>query len=84
MRAAGIGGDPKEGFSFYSRRVTLGGVLVATFLYWLEDQSEGCVESWAFLDRRIEDVMRIGRARSTLEGWVDRVLRRRPFADAAR
>lgn len=75
-RTIGFGDDPKEGFDYYSRRATLGSVLVATFLYWLEDQSDGCVETWAFLDRRIEDVLRIGRARSTIEGWIDRALGR--------
>ena len=69
-RTAGLGGDPKEGFSYYSRRATLAGVLGATLLYWLDDQSTDCADSWAFLDRRIEDVMRIGRLRSTLEGWA--------------
>ena len=39
-RTAGLGGDPKDGFSYYSRRATLAGVVVATFLYWLDDQSE--------------------------------------------
>ena len=71
--AAGLGGSPGEGFSYYSRRATLAAVLVATFLYWLEDQSEDFADSWAFLDRRIEDVMRIGQAR----GHLDRLLGRR-------
>ncbi len=69
-RLAGLGGDRRDGFSYYSRRGTLAGVLVASFLYWLDDQSDGCGESWAFVDRRIEDVMRLGRARSTLERWT--------------
>lgn len=69
-RAAGLGGDPKDGFSYYSRRATLAGVLGTTLLYWLDDQSAGSGESWAFLDRRIEGVMQIGRMRSTLEGWT--------------
>ena len=43
------------GFSYYSRRATLAGVLAASFLYWLDDQSDGCADSWAFLDRRIEE-----------------------------
>lgn len=72
--AAGLGGSPAEGFSYYSRRATLAGVLVATFLYWLDDQSDGCADSWAFLDRRIDDVTRIGKARSQL----DRVFAWRP------
>jgi ubiquinone biosynthesis protein COQ9 len=76
--AAGLGGAPGEGFSYYSRRATLAAVLVGTFLYWLEDQSESFADTWAFLDRRIEDVMRMGQARTWLEG----LLGRRPKAAA--
>lgn len=72
-QAAGMGGDPREGFSYYSRRATLAAVLLATFFYWLDDQSEDCADSWAFLDRRIEDAMRVGRARSQLERWFGRL-----------
>ncbi len=69
-RTAGLGGEPGDGFSYYSKRATLAAVLVASFLYGLDDQSEDCAESWAFVDRRIEDVMRIGRARSEVERWT--------------
>jgi ubiquinone biosynthesis protein COQ9 len=71
-QAAGLGGGPAEGFSYYSRRATLAGVLTATFLYWLQDQSDGFADSWAFLDRRIEDVMRFGQASSRLSGLFGR------------
>jgi ubiquinone biosynthesis protein COQ9 len=64
--AAGIAGDKRD-FSYYTRRVTLTGVLVSTFLFWLEDQSEGHADTWTFLDRRIEDVMRIGKACSRFD-----------------
>jgi ubiquinone biosynthesis protein COQ9 len=79
-QAAGLGGSPTEGFAYYSRRATLAAVLTSTLLYWLGDQSEDCAASWAFLDRRIEDVMRIGRVRSTIEGWTSRLTGRRPSA----
>jgi ubiquinone biosynthesis protein COQ9 len=69
--AVGMGGGPGEGFSWYSRRATLAAVLVTTLLYWLEDSSEDHADSWAFLDRRIEDVMRIGK----LRGQVTDMLR---------
>ena len=36
-----------------------GEVYGSTVLYWLEDKSEGQAESWKFLDRRIEDVMKV-------------------------
>ena len=77
-RTAGLGGEPQEGFSYYSRRATLAGVLGATLLYWLDDQSPDCAESWAFLDRRIEGVMQIGKMRSTLDGWLGWLGGRRP------
>ncbi len=50
-------GDNSADFSFYTRRALLAGVLSATALYWLEDDSEGCSETWAFLDRRIDDAL---------------------------
>jgi ubiquinone biosynthesis protein COQ9 len=77
-QAAGVDSDQRPDFSFYSRRLTLGGVLVATFLYWLEDRSELSRDSWAFLDRRIEDVMRIGRARAALGTLASRLPFGRP------
>ena len=73
---AGLGGAPSDGFDYYSRRATLAGVLTASFLYWLDDKSDECADSWAFLDRRIEDVMRIGRARS--ESALGRLADRAP------
>ena len=82
-QTAGLGGAPSDGFDYYSRRATLAGVLTASFLYWLDDKSDECADSWAFLDRRIEDVMRIGRARSGIERWAG-WLTGRPPASAAR
>jgi ubiquinone biosynthesis protein COQ9 len=46
-------------YNWYTKRATLSGVYSATVLYWLGDQSEGAPATWAFLDRRIEDVMQI-------------------------
>ena len=79
-RTAGLGGSPAEGFAYYSRRATLAGVLTATLLCWLGDQSENSAATWAFLDRRIEDVMRIGRLRSRIDGWAARFTGARPSA----
>ncbi|WP_172299618.1 COQ9 family protein [Pseudoruegeria sp. HB172150] len=51
-------GDPSEDINWYTKRATLSGVYSATVLYWLGDTSEGYEATWAFLDRRIEDVMK--------------------------
>lgn len=50
-------GDTSRDINWYSKRATLSAVYSATVLYWLGDNSEGNAETWAFLDRRIENVM---------------------------
>ncbi|PWR22281.1 COQ9 family protein [Zavarzinia compransoris] len=60
-------GDESENFSFYSKRLILGGVYSATVAYWLQDDSEGRAKTWEFLDRRIDDVMQIGKLRARVE-----------------
>src|SRR5262249_29371174 len=51
-------GDTSTDFNFYTKRATLAGVYSSTLLCWLNDRSEGNEETWSFLDRRIDDVMR--------------------------
>jgi ubiquinone biosynthesis protein COQ9 len=55
-------GDVSTDFSHYTRRALLAGVVSATTFYWLDDPSEGHRDTWAFLDRRLSDVMGIGQA----------------------
>lgn len=50
-------GDTSEDYNWYSKRLTLSGVISATLLFWMGDDSEDHAESWVFLDRRIENVM---------------------------
>ncbi|MCX8507979.1 MAG: COQ9 family protein [Rhodobacteraceae bacterium] len=57
-------GDNSADVNWYTKRMTLSAVYSATVLYWLGDESEGRAESWAFLDRRIEDVMRFEKAKA--------------------
>ena len=57
-------GDPSDDINWYTKRATLAGVYGATVLYWLGDESPGYQATWAFLDRRIEDVMRIEKAKA--------------------
>lgn len=59
-------GDTSQDANWYTKRATLSGVYSATLLYWLGDDSEGHVRTWAFLDRRIEDVMRIETAKAQI------------------
>jgi len=59
-------GDRSTDFSFYTKRMLLAGVYGATLLYWLDDRSENTDATWAFLDRRIADVMRIPQIRARI------------------
>ena len=53
-----IAGDTSTAFNHYTKRMTLGAVYASTLIAWLDDQSEGWTDTSAFLDRRIDDVMR--------------------------
>jgi ubiquinone biosynthesis protein COQ9 len=63
-----MAGDRATDASYYSKRGLLLAVWSTTFFYWLEDHSVGLRESWAFLDRRIDNVMQFGKARAQIEG----------------
>lgn len=57
-------GDTSDDYNWYTKRATLSGVYASTVLYWLGDDSPEHRDTWAFLDRRIEDVMRIEKAKA--------------------
>lgn len=50
-------GDTSTDYNFYTKRALLAWVYSSTFLYWLRDHSDGWENTWAFLDRRIEEVL---------------------------
>lgn len=56
-------GDTSADFSYYTKRLTLAAVYGSTLLVWLDDSSDGFEASWAFLDRRIENVMQFETAK---------------------
>jgi ubiquinone biosynthesis protein COQ9 len=53
-------GDTSDDYNHYTKRVLLSGVITTTTIRWLNDQSESHTESWAFLDRRIDNVLKVG------------------------
>jgi ubiquinone biosynthesis protein COQ9 len=66
-------GDTSTDFNFYTKRALLAGVYSSTLLYWLNDDSPGFENSWAFLDRRIEQVMQIQKARGRFDKLAARL-----------
>ena len=69
-----IAGDTSTDFNHYTKRMTLGAVYGSTLLVWLDDKSEGWVETAAFLDRRIDDVMKIEKFKAEWRGSADQRL----------
>jgi ubiquinone biosynthesis protein COQ9 len=69
-----IAGDTSTDFNHYTKRITLGAVYGSTLLVWLDDQTEGWSETAAFLDRRIDDVMRIEKFKAEWRGSSDQRL----------
>ncbi|MFV3074718.1 COQ9 family protein [Niveispirillum fermenti] len=65
-------GDASTDYNFYTKRLLLSGVVAATTLYWLDDQSEGMADTWSFLDRRISDVLALGKGIGRMTGGADR------------
>lgn len=57
-------GDTSRDINWYTKRATLSGVYASTVLYWLGDDSIGHQATWEFLDRRIDDVMRVEKAKA--------------------
>ena len=57
-------GDTATDYNWYTKRMILGSVYSATVLFWLGDTSPDHANTWAFLDRRIEDVMRFEKAKA--------------------
>ena len=52
-------GDSSDDVNWYTKRATLSAVYSSTLLYWLGDTDPENGPTWAFLDRRIDDVMQI-------------------------
>ncbi len=66
-------GDRSSDFSWYTKRASLGAVYAATLLYWLNDDSEDDVRTAEFLDRRIDGLMVIPKARAKLKEAASRL-----------
>lgn len=59
-------GDNSADVNWYSKRATLSTVYGATVLYWLGDDSADAQDTRAFLERRIEGVMRFEKIKGRL------------------
>lgn len=65
-------GDEATDFNHYSKRAILIGVYGSTTLVFLDDDSEDLARTVAFLDRRIDAVMRFEKAKARWRGGARR------------
>ncbi len=60
-------GDTAKDYNHYTKRGLLSGVIISTTLVWLSDESENHADSYAFLHRRIENVLQFGKVVSKIK-----------------
>lgn len=59
-------GDTSTDYNYYTKRTILAGVYAATLSVFASDKSEGKADTHAFLDRRIEGIIRFEKAKAQL------------------
>ena len=66
-----LAGDTATDYNHYTKRALLAGIYAATLAVLVDDTSEGRAETRAFLDRRIEGVMKFEKAKARFLGPRD-------------
>jgi ubiquinone biosynthesis protein COQ9 len=66
-------GDTSTDFNFYTKRGLLAGVYSATLVYWLNDTSPEFGDTWSFLERRLDEVLRIPKLFGSLRQRLERI-----------
>ena len=61
-----LAGDTATDYNHYTKRALLAGIYSATLAVFIDDKSEGKAETRAFLDRRIEGVMKFEKVKAQL------------------
>jgi ubiquinone biosynthesis protein COQ9 len=67
-----LAGDTATDLNHYTKRVTLAALYGATLLAWMDDDSEDWAETRAFLDRRIDGVMRFEKLKARFRSDPER------------
>jgi ubiquinone biosynthesis protein COQ9 len=68
-----IAGDRATDFNHYSKRGILSALYTSTMLVFLDDDTDNLVTTRGFLDRRIDDVMRIEKLKASWRGSRERL-----------
>lgn len=63
-----LAGDTATDYNHYTKRAILAGIYSATLAVFVNDDSEGKADTYAFLDRRIDGVMKFEKAKAQMLG----------------
>lgn len=66
-------GDTATDYNHYTKRLILSGLYSATLLHWTQDDSADFAATRAFIERRIDGVMRFEKAKAKLTGMTDKL-----------
>ena len=66
-------GDTATDYNHYTKRMILSGIYSATLLHWAQDDSADFAATRAFIDRRIDGVMRFEKAKAKLTGMMGKL-----------
>lgn len=66
-------GDTATDYNHYTKRAILSAIYSATLLHWTQDDSEDFAATRAFIDRRIDGVMRFEKAKARVTGLAARL-----------
>ncbi len=66
-----LAGDKATDFNHYTKRMTLGAIYGSTVLALLDDESADLSDTRAFLDRRIDNVMRFERFKADIKARAE-------------
>jgi ubiquinone biosynthesis protein COQ9 len=68
-----IAGDRSTDFNHYSKRGILSALYMSTLLVYMDDESDDLAATRGFLERRIDDVMRIEKVKAQWRGSRERI-----------
>ena len=59
-----LAGDTSVDYNYYTKRTILAGIYAATLAVFADDKSDDFADTRAFLDRRIDGIMRFEKAKA--------------------
>jgi ubiquinone biosynthesis protein COQ9 len=66
-------GDTATDYNHYTKRAILSAIYSATLLHWTQDDSADFADTRAFIERRIDGVMRFEKTKAKLIGLGDKL-----------